>query len=262
MDVSRALPIAAIALLAVFLSGCGSASQQAVERPERQVSPVVRIPDVVGLTEAEAVQALDTAGLVANVRYESDLRRTETVDRAVPAPGTEVEEHSVVRLFIALPPRLPPPAPAQETEIAPLSRLVDDHPNVFVGSYRDGAAVPHVVFGPGADPARWADRLREAASGITYPHEGVGYRTDRCSRTHASLRAIEDEIPTKQDWKQNRNLAFGVWLQPETCTVRVESDLLERAEIEALVERYGTAVSFDTSEGSHPVLLPLKPRRR
>ena len=46
------------------------------------------------------------------------------------------------------------------------------------------------------------------------------------------------------------------------CTVRIESDLLERAEIEALVERYGTAISFDTSEGSHPVLLPLKPRRR
>jgi hypothetical protein len=260
MDVSRALPIAAIALLAL-LSGCGSASQQAVERPKRQVVPVARIPDVVGLTEAEAVRAFDTAGLVANVRYDSDLRRTETVDRAVPAPGTEVDEHSVVRLYVALPPRLPLPAPEQETEIAPLSRLVDDHPNVFVGLYRDGAAVPHVVFGPGADPAQWADRLQEAASGITYPHEGVGYRADRCSRTHASLRAIEDEITTNQDWKENRNLAFGVWLQPESCTVRVESDLLERAEIEALVERYGTAISFDTSEGSHPVLLPLKPRR-
>jgi hypothetical protein len=103
--------------------------------------------------------------------------------------------------------------------------------------------------------------LQEAASGITYTHEGVGYRADRCSRTHASLRSIENEITTNQDWKQNRNLAYGVWLQPESCTVRIESDLLERAEIEALVERYGTAISFDTSEGSHPVLLPLKPRR-
>jgi len=257
IDVSRALPTAAIALLAVVLNGCGSASQQVGERSKREGVPVVRIPDVVGLTEAEAVQALDTAGLVANVRYDRDLRRTGTVDRAVPGPGTEVGELSVVRVYIARAPRLPLPAPEQEQEIGPLTRLVADHPNVFVGLFRDGAAVPHVVFGAGADPAQWADRLHEAASGVTYPHGGVGYRVDRCSRTYAGLRAIEDEITTSQDWKSNRNLAFGAWLQPETCTVRIESDLLERAEIEALVERYGTAVSFDTSEGSHPVLLTL-----
>ena len=66
-----------------------------------------------------------------------------------------------------VPPHPPPVAPEQETEIAPLGRLVADHPNVFVGLYRDGAGVAHVVFGAGADPAQWADRLREAASGIT-----------------------------------------------------------------------------------------------
>jgi hypothetical protein len=256
--VSRALPIAATALLALLAVSCGSASQQAAPgeaASSRKAVPVATVPNVVGLTEAEAVTALDAAGLVANVRYDRDLPRTNTVDRAVPAPGTDVDEHSVVLLYIALPPRLPLPAPEQEQESAPLSRLVSDHPDVFIGLYRDGAGVPHLVFGPGADPARWADRLQEAASGITYPHEGVGYRTDRCSRTNARLQAIEDEITTNQDWKENRNLAFGVWLQPETCTVRIESDLLERAEIEALVERYGTAISFDTSEGSHPVLL-------
>jgi hypothetical protein len=39
--------------------------------------------------------------------------------------------------------------------------------------------------------------------------------------------------------------------------VRIESNLLEPAQIEALIERYGTAISFDTSEGSAVRLLPL-----
>jgi PASTA domain-containing protein len=253
--VLRRFPIAAIALLAFALSGCGSASQQTAESPNLQVVSSVEVPDVVGLTEGEAVRALDAAGLVANVRYDRDLPRTETVDRAVPAPGTDVDERSVVRLYIALPPRLPLPAPEQEQEIAPLSRLVTDHPKVFVGLYRDGAAVPHVVFGPGADPAQWTDRLQEAASGITYPHEGVGYRTDRCSRTSASLRAMADEIIS--DWGERRRLVFGAWAHEETCTVRIESNLLGRAQIETLIERYGTAISFDTSQGSAVWLLPL-----
>jgi hypothetical protein len=256
VDVSLRFPIAAIALLALALGGCGSASQQASPgeaastgaRPNRLVVSVVTVPDVVGLTESKAVRALDEAGLVANVRSDRDLPRTETVDRAVPAPGTDVDERSVVRLYIALPSRLPLPAPEQEQEIAPLSRLVTDHPDVFVGLYLDGGAVPHVVFGPGADPAQWADRLQEAASGITYPQEGVGYRTDRCSRTSASLRAMEDEII--EEWGERRRLVFGAWAQAETCTVRIESNLLERAQIEALIERYGTAISFDTSQGS------------
>jgi hypothetical protein len=39
--------------------------------------------------------------------------------------------------------------------------------------------------------------------------------------------------------------------------VRIESNLLERAQIKALIERYGTAISFDTSEGSAARLPPL-----
>ena len=252
---SRLFP-AAIALLALLAGGCGSASQRATpgegastaESPKRQVVSVVSVPDVVGLTEGEAVRALDAAGLVADVRTDRDLPRTATVDRVAPAPGTDVEYHSLVLLYLARPPHLPVPAPEQEEEIGPLSRLVTDHPNVFVGLYHDEAGVVHVVFGPGADPARWTDRLREAARGITWPEEGVGYRADTCSRTNASLRSMEDEIIS--DWGEKRRLVFGAWAHAETCTVRVESNLLEPADIEALIERYGTAISFDTSQGS------------
>jgi hypothetical protein len=263
---SRLFLIAAIALPALVIGGCGSASQEATpggapsttERPNGLVSAVA-VPDVVGLSEGQAARALDAAGLVANVRYLDDVPRKGTVYDADPAAGRVVPDHSVVLLHISLPPRLPPPGREHELEIAPLSRLVTDHPDVFVGLYRDEAAVPHVVFGPRADPEAWTDRLQEAADGISYPVKGVGYRTDRCPRTLASLRALQDEITTDQDWTANKHLAFGVWVQPETCTVRVESDLLLPAEIEALVDRYGTAISFDTSEGSHPVPLSLKP---
>ena len=249
--------LAAIALLALLASGCGSASQRATpaegspaERPNRHVT----VPDVVGLTEGEAVRALDAAGLVADVRTDRDLPRTATVDRVAPASGTDVDDHSVVLLYIADPPHPPPVAPEQEEEIGPLSRLVTDHPDVFVGLYHDEAGVVHVVFGPGADPAQWADRLREAASGITWPEEGVGYRADRCPRTLASLQAIEDDIwTTYQDWVEARHLGFGAWVHAETCTVRVEAHL-RPAKIQEFVERYGTAISFDTSEGSQALL--------
>ena len=66
--------------------------------------------------------------------------------RAVPGAGSEVQDYSVVLLRVSLPPRLPPPGQEHELETRSLSRLVTDHPDVFVGLYRDGAADPHVVL--------------------------------------------------------------------------------------------------------------------
>lgn len=103
---------------------------------------------------------------------------------------------------------------------------------------------------------RWEDRLTAAAEGIDYPREDSGYRTDTCARDRKSLRSLQDEIVrTRREWAEDSRLAFGVWVQPETCTVRVESHLLRLADIETLVARYGTAISFDTSEGAAPMPL-------
>jgi hypothetical protein len=257
---SRLFPIAALALVPLVIGGCGSVSQgstpgERASKTERPKGHAVSGPDVFGLSEGDAAKLLASAGLVMNVRYVDDVPRRGAVFRAAPAAGSDVPEHSVVLLHISLPPRLPLPGPENELETRPLSKLVTAHPNVFVGLYRDQAGVPHVVFGPGVDAAQWAERLREAARGVNYPVQSAGYRTDTCSRSEASLRAVQNGITTNQDWTERENLAFGVWVHPETCTVRVESDLLRPAEIKALVERYGTAISFDTTEGSHPVLL-------
>jgi len=254
------LSIVAVAFLALIVSGCWGAAHEPV--PSETASPpqglgvsTVAVTNVVGLAEGAAAKVLAAAGLVTNVRYVDDVPRVGAVFRAVPAGGSDVPEGSVVVLFISLPPRLPLPGQEHEMEMGKLAGLVARHPEVFVGLYRDEAAVPHVVFGPGADPADWADRLAQAAKGISYPAAGIGCRIDTCSHSLASLRAIQEEITTRQDWTSNEHLAFGVGVDAKTCTVRVQSDLLTRADIEALVDRYHTAVSFDTSEGSHPVRL-------
>jgi hypothetical protein len=210
----------------------------------------VLVPDVVGLSEGEAVKALGASGLVGNVRYAYDAPRTGAVLGSDPDAGRELPANSVVVLSIALGPRLPIPRPGHEQDLQPFNSLVEQHADAFVGLYRDEAGIPHAVFGPGADPATWREPLAVAA-------EGLPYRTDTCSRTRESLRAMQDEIATK-GWSENKRLAFGVWVHPETCTVRIESDLLTAADIRALADRYGTAISIDTSEGAHPVLLSLE----
>jgi hypothetical protein len=103
--------------------------------------------------------------------------------------------------------------------------------------------------GSGASAIRRHSRV--AGSGINYPEADAGYGTDTCPRDRKSLRTLQDEIVrTGKDWADDERVAFGIWVQPETCTVRVESDLLTPAEIQDLVDGYGPAISFDTSEGS------------
>lgn len=238
-----------VAVVAVVQSGAAGGS----DRP-REASGVrrstVSVPDVAGLTEANAVRALGAARLVANIRFVKDAPRTGTVLRAEPAAGSEVPARTVILLTIALAPRLPVPGPAHEEDLRPLSTLVEDTPSAFVGLYRDGRGVPHVVFGPDVDEASWAARLRKAAGGIRYV-------TDRCGRSHADLQAVQDAVTAKR-WTSNPSLAFSVAVHPATCTARIESDLLTSQEIEALVARFGTTISIDTTKGSHPELLPAR----
>ena len=251
---------AAITLVTGVVVGCGSDSPPAKSRGEgdahttaRALSSTAAVPDLVGLTEGGAARALDAGGLVLNVRYVDDAPRTASVLSSDPAAGTAVAAGSVVVVEVSYPPRLPLPRPEQESEIRPLSGLVARHPETFVGLYRGVDGAPRVVFGPGVDSDAWLGRLDEAAAGLTYPREDVGYGVESCPRAHSRLRAIQDEIAEDQSWHHRKGLAFGLWVQPETCTLRVESDLLRADEIEALIERYGTEISFNTTPGAHPV---------
>jgi hypothetical protein len=260
-EIVRLFAVGAAVSLAVLVAACGSTSEgEPQQRAKTNAGSTLRlaangsdsvsVPDVVGLSEADAVRALAAVGLIANVRYQQDAPRTGEVLRSTPAAEANSAAEAVVVLRISPLPRLPLPGPDEEQETHPFSSLVERNPGAFVGIYLDGAGVPHAVFGPDVDPTAWKARLSATAAGLPY-------KTDICSRDRRSLRAIQDEISTRQDWTENKHLAFGVGVDPATCTVRVESDLLTRSEIASLVDRYGVAISFDTSEGSHPELVSL-----
>jgi hypothetical protein len=192
---------------------------------------------------------LAESGLVTNVRVDEDFPRTGAVRRVSPAAGNRVPRGSRIILSVAPRPRLAVPEQEHEQDLDRLGSLVERNPAAFVGLYLEARGTAVIVFGPRADSESWRDPLRAAAG-------GVRYRTERCSRDLRSLRALQDEIATKS-WSRSRSPAFGVWVDPSSCTARVESDLLTPADLAALVDRFGTAISIDTTPGSHPELLSL-----
>jgi hypothetical protein len=201
------------------------------------------------MTEGRAVKALAEASLVADIRVDRDASRTGLVLRTDPPAGSQDPEVPVVTLDVALPPRLPTPGPEGELRTHDLSTFVERNADAFVGLYLDPDGTPVVVFGPGVDRSAWQDRL-DAAAG------GVPYRVDACGRTRDALHAVQDEVAGRGWVAGGRAVAFGVGIDPPTCTVRVESDLLSSDDVAQLAERFGTAISVDTTPGSHPVLLP------
>jgi hypothetical protein len=209
------------------------------------------VPNLAGYGESDAVKLLGESGLVANIRRNNEAPRTGQVLWTVPPAEATLPPYSVVTLTIALPPPLPTPEPGHEQDTYALGTLVEGHENAFVGFYLDLDGVPVVVLGPGVDVAAWRERLDAAAAGLYY-------RTSICGRSLSSLRQIQDEI-ARRDWSTNPRIGFGVNVDPASCTVRVESDLLTADDIQVLVRRYGTAISFDTTPGDHPVLAPLTP---
>lgn len=248
----RVLTATAVVSVALLVASCGAAGQEGARTSGVAApgAPSAVVPDVVGLRAGEAVKALAAAGFVTNIRFQTDRPRTGEVLRSAPTAGAESAEGAVVVLEVSLPPRLPVSDADHEHDLHPFSSVVERNPDAFVGVYLDEAGIAHAVFGPGVDTAAWDQRLRAAAGGVTY-------KTDECFRNRHDLRMIQDEITANQDWTDNDHLAFGVGIDPASCTVRVESDLLDPAEVASLVARYGTSLSFDTTKGSHPVLLPL-----
>jgi len=208
----------------------------------------VSVPDVSGLPESEAVKTLAAAGLVAEIRYDPGASKSGTVLSSDPPGGSAMSPTVAVRLVIAPHPLLPTPGPGHEQDVHPLSSLVEANHQAFVGLYRDDTGVPVVVFNRGADPSAWREQL-DAVAG------SQRYLTDVCPRTHGELHEVQDEIALRV-WSPNADsISFGAFIDPATCSVRVESDQLSAADIQALVDRFGTAITVDTTPGSHPELL-------
>jgi hypothetical protein len=228
--------------------GLGSTST-----PPPPTSPAaVLVPNLTGLSEGDAVRMLAEVGLLAEIRYQREAPRTGQVLGTDSPPGSEVEAGSSVRVSVAYEPPLPVPDAGEEQmwieQLAPVARIVEGNPKAFVGLYRDhldAEGIVVVVFGPGTDQDAWRERLDTAAGELPY-------RTETCTRSRAELRRIQDEL-TRRSWSPNAaSISFAVFVDPATCTVRLDSDQLTPADIQALSDRFGTAVSLNTTEGASP----------
>jgi PASTA domain-containing protein len=216
----------------------------------------VVVPNVMGLPEGEAVKMLAEVGLLAEVRYQREAVRTGEVLDSDPPSGSEVVAGSNVRLRVAYERPLPVPDASEEQflneQLAPLGRLVERNRQAFVGLFRDHSAGTWgtlvVVFNPGTDEDAWRERLDAAAGDLRY-------RIESCTRSREELEQIQDELALRTWSPKARSIGFAAFVDPATCTVRVESDQLTAEDIQALSDRFGTAVSLNTSEGASPRLL-------
>jgi hypothetical protein len=89
----------------------------ATSAPPTSAAPeTVVVPgDLIGLTEDEARQKLEDAGLRVQVTRRADATMAPgTVIEADPEPGSDVEPNTVVRIVVATAPRPSPPRSSQE----------------------------------------------------------------------------------------------------------------------------------------------------
>ncbi|WP_206447949.1 Stk1 family PASTA domain-containing Ser/Thr kinase [Agrococcus sp. KRD186] len=97
---------AAVALIAVLVVGAGVWAFSLGNLPIAGLSTPV--PDVVSLQEADAIAAVEAAGLRAEVRRTIDPAPADTVLRSEPEAGVNIAPGAVVQLVISTG---PPPAP-------------------------------------------------------------------------------------------------------------------------------------------------------
>lgn len=207
-----------------------------------------QVPNVVGLQERDAVKALAQAGLIAEIRIDRRAPMTGEVLRTDPSAGVELGPGSTVLLEASHMP-MPPPAPPgvdPEERYTTFGQFVENHHDAIVGYYIDEKGRLIVVFSPGVDIEAWLRRLE--------PHLGKGnqiYRTETCPRSWGELLRIQNEI-NPDLFTDPKGIAYSSWPEPATCTVRLTSDLFTREDIRRLIDRFGTAISFETTPGSHP----------
>ena len=179
---------------------------------------------------ASGAAAVTTLGVVtwATTRDRGTERVTPVANGTLPSGGSE---------------RATPPSGSidQPTDLASLGTFVSAHPEAFVGLYLDGSGVAVVAFGSGVDPAAWESGLRAAAG-------EQAWRTIRCGATRAALDDVQRALGSFA-WPSGRP-SYAADVDPATCSVRVVSDMLSPADLAALHDRFGAAVTVDPT--GHP----------
>ncbi len=241
---ARRAVVAVLATVAVIgASISGIAAVRAIEswRSDRFIpsSPrEIAVPNVVGLSEAEAEKVLTAAGLEAEFRYSSEGSPVGEVVRTLPENGETVSINSIINVIVAT--EAFPEETGPDAGLIPQADLVGAHPEAFVGVYLDDAQTPVVVFNPDVDQQSWQVRLDAAA-------KGGQYRTESCPYTLVELQLVKSDM--MQGAWTDRDISYGFGVDPATCSVRLMTEALTLAELKALKQRYGPLVTVDTIQG-------------
>jgi hypothetical protein len=201
--------------------------------------PAIEVPDVIGMLEGDAFKVLMTAGLEPSVQYviEADAPVGRVLE-TIPAAGAESEDGEVTFVVARSRPESNPPT---ESDLAPLARITEPRPEVFVGVFRDAAGDLHVVFNPGIDVEDWRAELESAVPA------GKTLYLDRCSVTRGDLLGILDVLEQRSWSAHASEVAFAAGIDPASCSVVITSQDLTAADRERLVEMFGPQVTFDMS---------------
>ncbi|MFC7484167.1 hypothetical protein ACFQX7_34775 [Luedemannella flava] len=118
-----------------------------------------------------------------------------------------------------------------------LADLVASRPDVFVGLGVEKRGVIIVALNPGVDPAAWRPVVDRYAA-------GKSHLVTICTHSLAELTGIADELVARRWSPRATRIAFAVVTDPVTCSVQLSTDQLTTDEENALVERYGDAITI------------------
>jgi hypothetical protein len=70
----------------------------------------------------------------------------------------------------------------------------------------------------------------------------------------SELEQVQRELALRTWSPRTTSIAFGLNVDPATCSVRLISDLLQPSDVRDLTAQYGSLITIDTRHG-HPVRL-------
>lgn len=238
----RAARLAATALAAFAVAACAAPGTRPATVPpptEAPGSPAPQpavVPDVTGEDVAAARTLLMHAKLVPVVRYAPEiLVNAGSVMLSMPKAGVSTAAGDVVVLVVAGEPNTASDSGTPGAQA--LRDLTAAREEIFVGvGYADNDARKALVvaLAPGVDPSVWQDRLTAAAG-------SQKFTVRQCGHTLAELRQIQAGLLS--DGAHDTPIAASV--RPAECAVHIVANL-PADEIDALKERYGTAVVVQT----------------
>lgn len=193
--------------------------------------PITRVPDLSGLTVAEAETALNELGLGSiHVYLASDTIAQGTVSETTPEPGTKVHVGTSVELYVSAGPA------SRDAGFGWIERVFASDPGALIGMYRGPDGQGMAAISRGEDLEFWRSRLRNASDGRSFTVVG-------CPTTWSELEAVTDELLRLVNSGEPSGLVAGFAVEPRACSVLVEGTFTPET-IDLLRSLFGDEVTL------------------